>query len=72
MLSFPELYEAYPELQDVTMKYIVSDDRFLGRISFRGDAAIIFLNTPKIHLWKRVLLHEIQHWIQDNEGSMEQ
>jgi hypothetical protein len=67
MIDHPELFKAYPELEN--LKIIVRDDLPAK------NAAMIF-NRNEAHISREdvnskdiePLLHEIQHWIQNKEG----
>jgi conjugative element/phage-associated large polyvalent protein len=72
ILDFPALYKAYPELKDMKVKF----DSSLGsdvRGSYSPDTNTISLNHTNLGMHdpdtiKSVLLHEIQHKVQNIEG----
>lgn len=71
IIKHDELFEAYPELKD--MRVIVSSNitgKNVAGFYNRADNAIhlnrnIYLKEQQI---KELLLHELQHWIQNKEG----
>ena len=69
IFDHPDLYKAYPELQDVEVRAmplsgIVS--RTLGGMDVEGNT--MYLSPLKPDQMKSVILHEVQHWIQRKEG----
>ena len=66
VLSFPELYEAYPELKDIIVRFEMLDPGIGG---YASDNSIV-LSSSNENSWKykTILLHEIQHIIQKIEG----
>lgn len=66
VLSFPELYEAYPELKDVTVKLEKLDSGMQGYVS--GNSITLSSSDNNRWKYKTILLHEIQHIIQEIEG----
>lgn len=70
VLDYPELYDAYPELADVTVRYATMDD-YYGRALYGNGEPEILINRNLEGEWSRIrsiLLHEIQHHIQHIEG----
>ena len=70
VLDYPELYDAYPELADVTVRYATMDDAY-GRALYGNGEPAILINHNLEGEWSRIrsiLLHEIQHHIQHIEG----
>ena len=60
-----KLYEAYPELRDVEVMF----DENIRRSSFSLKTKKISLaERENVDKYKRSLIHEIQHWIQEKEG----
>lgn len=66
ILKHDKLYKAYPELKDLTVELIDGGQTFGGRFTY--DAIQIPEDTLKSTELKSVLMHEIQHYIQDKEG----
>lgn len=65
ILDHPQLFEQYPEIKNVPVRFSV----FTGAPesgSFRRNG--IEIKAPDMDAAKKVMLHEIQHWIQDKEG----
>ncbi len=70
VMDYPELYEAYPELTDITVRYATMDNAN-GRALYQDGEKEIAINRNLEGKWEEmhsVLLHEIQHHIQDIEG----
>ena len=70
LLDFAELYEAYPDAKDIT---VVLEDKTVkdagGYFSPWRNAIHLFTNRTKgADSLKSGLLHEVQHWIQHEEG----
>jgi len=73
-LDHPELYKAYPELKNMNFK--VADKQDVGKpgyiASFSPLENKLTIDPSKIPSGDRGILdvmhHEIQHWIQSNEG----
>lgn len=71
VLDFPELYEAYPELKKVAVRWMDDNFRFRGIFSTEGvfKEAFIAVKRRRTDGGKlSTLLHEVQHWIQKHEG----
>ena len=66
ILKHDKLYKAYPELKDLTVELIDGGQTFGGRFTY--DAIQIPEDTLKSKSLKSVLMHEVQHYIQDKEG----
>lgn len=68
LINYPQLFEAYPDLEDVDISYINDDGTKLGAYHTGFDEIVLVrdlkLNKEKL---KRVLIHEIQHAIQKRE-----
>lgn len=64
ILDHPELYKQYPELKNSKLQ-LVQNEGFLGSYSRKTKTISI---TEKAINDKSVLLHEIQHAIQEKEG----
>lgn len=70
VLDYPELYEAYPELSSVTVRYATMDNAH-GRALYGDGEHEILINRNLEGEWQSIhsiLLHEIQHHIQNIEG----
>ena len=70
VLDYPELYEAYPELASVTVRYATMDNAN-GRAIYGNGELVIQINRNLEGEWQSIhsiLLHEIQHHIQNIEG----
>ena len=68
ILNHPELFEAYPELKDVTVTKQRGFLDFWGSMQGWFDSEKNLLNiTPNATDPHSVVLHEIQHWIQHRE-----
>lgn len=70
VMDYPELYRAYPELADVVVRYAGMETAY-GRALYGDGEREILLNLILDGEWQKihsVLLHEIQHHIQDIEG----
>lgn len=66
MLDYPELYEAYPWMKDKTLVCRGRRGSTKGYVSYDGVIHVqCGLGEEKT---KQVLLHELQHVIQDHEG----
>lgn len=71
VLDFPELYEAYPELKKVPVRWMDDNFSFRGIFSTEGvfKEAFIAVKRSRTDGGKlSTLLHEVQHWIQKHEG----
>ncbi len=70
VLDYPELYEAYPVLASVTVRYATMDNA-RGRAIYENGELEIQINRNLEGEWQSIhsiLLHEIQHHIQKIEG----
>jgi hypothetical protein len=67
ILDHPKLYEAYPQLKDITVDSNVPNDGTLGVA--RSDGSIGLKADMPPDQMRAVLLHEIQHQIQNIEGT---
>ena len=70
VMDYPELYEAYPELADVVVRY-VGMETANGRAIYGNGEPEILINRNLEGEWEKIhsiLLHEIQHHIQYIEG----
>jgi hypothetical protein len=70
VLDHPELYEAYPQLKDYQIIY---DNNYQGIAEFSGKAIKVGKNvwtgsSVPAYKDKSIIMHEIQHAIQDIEG----
>ena len=62
LLDHAALYGAYPEASELDVEY----DEFLkSGGAFQGDTIYFGPNTTRVG---SILLHEVQHWIQEKEG----
>lgn len=69
-LDAPELFDAYPELRNVELRFIDMDKGTLGKY-LPGEKTIVLNNSMKLSgrlFNEQVLVHEIQHAIQHIEG----
>lgn len=64
--AVPALFRTHPELAEVRLRTGKLPDRVRGK--FDRQSNTIILNEKLAGQTKRVLLHEIQHAIQENEG----
>lgn len=70
VIDYPELYEAYPELADVVVRYVGMETAY-GRAIYGDGEREILINRNLEGEWEKIhsiLLHEIQHHIQNIEG----
>lgn len=70
VMDYPELYAAYPELASVTVRYVTMDNAN-GRAMYGDGEHEILINRKLEGEWQSIhsiLLHEIQHHIQNIEG----
>lgn len=69
ILKHDALYKAYPELKKLFVEFIPNDVNFGGRLTGSGMFQTIEIpeRTLKSDRLKSVLLHEVQHYIQDRE-----
>lgn len=65
-IDHPALFEAYPQLRNVTLRFERMGGGMMGYYS-RTDNEIV-LNTELRHAAEDTLVHEIQHAIQKTEG----
>lgn len=71
VLDFPELYEAYPELKKVPVRWMDDNFRYRGMFSSEGRFKKPFIAARRNRTdggKLSTLLHEVQHWIQQHEG----
>jgi hypothetical protein len=68
ILDHPELYKAYPELKDVKVKPVPVFDILGGMRGGMSEDGIMYLSPDKPEGLKSVIVHELQHWIQQKEG----
>lgn len=67
ILNHPKLYEAYPALKFLKVFIGVSLTKKMQAFYSRDGYLVVYAN-PVNHNIKRILLHEIQHWVQHQEG----
>jgi hypothetical protein len=69
VINHPELYEAYPQLKNYQVIY---DNNFTGIAEFSGEAIRVgkraFSGDTPAYKDKSIIMHEVQHAIQDIEG----
>ncbi len=69
VIDHPELFEAYPKLKDLQVMY---DNNFRGIAEFSGEnirmGKASFDGKTPAYADKSILMHEVQHAIQDIEG----
>ena len=63
-LDHPQLFEAYPDAADLKVEY---DSELDSAGAFSENKNVIYFGDRATNL-KSILLHEIQHWIQEKEG----
>lgn len=69
IFDHPELYKHYPELADVTVKPVSGMMAFNGiEGSFNQRTNVLSIGDLTADRMKAVALHEIQHYIQSQEG----
>ena len=61
-----ELFEAYPELKDVKIRFVDSNEDIRG--SYDRETNTITLNSKLRNKPDNTIIHEVQHAIQNNEG----
>lgn len=66
-IDHPLLFKAYPQLKDVKIGF-TTENVFYGAYSHPGNIITLNFNLPKEEM-KSNLIHEIQHAIQEIEGS---
>ena len=66
VLEHPALFRAHPELAEVRLRTGKLPDRVRGKVDRQSNT--IILNEKLAGQPESVLLHEIQHAIQENEG----
>ena len=65
----PELFKAYTNLKNLTVSFEQMDNDTLGYLSGSENKLAININiADDADKVREVLIHEIQHWIQDVEG----
>lgn len=70
-LKAPGLYEQYPQLKDVTLRFEEMEEGLRGYYAHRKNEIVLnknFLGEYASDKAKSTLLHEVQHWIQSYEG----
>ena len=67
LLEHPELYKAYPQLMNVTV-WENSESKTTGYVVGRSTEAITIKSLEDTNFNKDILMHEIQHIIQNIEG----
>ena len=70
-LKAPGLYEQYPQLKDVTLRFEEMKEGLRGYYAHGKNEIILnknFLGEYASDKAKSTLLHEVQHWIQNYEG----
>jgi len=70
VLNYPELYRAYPELKNMTVRLKDTNGSIAGTLEdWVGKNWTSIVVNPSVSTdIKNTLLHEIQHWIQEREG----
>lgn len=66
VLNYPELFKAYPKAKDINITFMNSD-KFEG-MYIRSKNRIMLSNSLSDSELKSTLLHEVQHFIQNEEG----
>lgn len=70
-LKAPGLYEQYPQLKDVTLRFEEMNEGVRGYYAHGKNEIVLnknFLGEYASDKAKSTLLHEVQHWIQNYEG----
>ena len=70
-LKAPGLYEQYPQLRDITLRFEEMEDGLRGYYAHGKNEIVLnkdFLGEYASDKAKSTLLHEVQHWIQNYEG----
>lgn len=70
-LKAPGLYEQYPQLKDITLRFEEMEEGLRGYYAHGKNEIVLnknFLGEYASNKAKSTLLHEIQHWIQNYEG----
>lgn len=70
-LKAPGLYEQYPQLKDITLRFEEMEDGLRGYYAHGKNEIVLnrdFLGEYASDKAKSTLLHEVQHWIQNYEG----
>ena len=65
VLEHEKLYEHYPDLKEIPVRYAETEERIAGRYSFGFNEIHVDRKHP---IDKAVLIHEVQHAIQEREG----
>ena len=65
----PELYKAYPGLKDVEVSAVITNKKGMGgQGSFDPNKNVIDSVAEDVSTLRNNLLHEVQHWVQTEEG----
>lgn len=70
-LKAPGLYEQYPQLKDITLRFDEMKEGLRGYYDHGKNEIVLnknFLGEYASDKAKSTLLHEVQHWIQNYEG----
>ena len=70
-LKAPGLYEQYPQLKDITLRFEEMEEGLRGYYAHGKNEIVLnkdFLGEYASDKAKSTLLHEVQHWIQNYEG----
>ena len=70
-LKAPGLYEQYPQLKDITLRFEEMEEGLRGYYAHGKNEIVLnknFLSEYASDKAKSTLLHEVQHWIQNYEG----
>ena len=70
-LKAPGLYEQYPQLKDITLRFEEMEEGLRGYYDHGKNEIVLnknFLGEYASDKAKSTLLHEVQHWIQNYEG----
>lgn len=70
-LKAPGLYEQYPQLKDITLRFEEMKEGLRGYYDHGKNEIVLnknFLGEYASDKAKSTLLHEVQHWIQNYEG----
>lgn len=71
VLDYPDLYEAYPQLEDIIVATASMPDSTHAAMETTSEGFVIYINSKKLDDKKGLLgtlLHETQHIIQNIEG----
>lgn len=68
VLAHPALFEAYPELRNIKVQALTSEERAQYGAMYKPRTKTIGLGDGDLDQQRKAIMHEIQHVIQDIEG----